>query len=1195
MLSLLRERGAACCKALMLLFCLCMPLTVAAQKPDAGAGERGKSITYNCQGERLSVALQQVERLSGYYKLQFTYEDVEPHRVSVKLNAVGMVEAMRALLKNTGLDYEVNGRFVQVFLPRKANGKSVNIEGSVVDAQGNPLEGAAVFNRTESSGVTCDLDGRFELKPEGDVVTLTFSYLGKKSATRKAKRGETLRIVLEDDETMLTDVVVTGYQQIDRRHLTSAVSTVKMEDLMVPGMTNLAQMLEGKIPDMAVSTNSGELNATPRLRIRGTSTIIGNREPLWVVDGIIVNDPVNLSPDVLNDPDYVNRIGNAISGLNPQDIERLDVLKDAAATALYGTRAANGVIVVTTKKGRAGKPQVSYSMTGTLRLRPAYSDRRIDLMNSKERILFSKDLVQLHYIYPQDMPLVGYEYALSRLYKGEYSPEEFQAQVARMQTMNTDWFDLLTSNSVSHDHNANISGGSEKVRYYVSLGHSNESDVIKDSKNKRYTAVAKVDLTLSDRTQLSFNVNGYQSTRHYPQASINPIDYAYNASRAIPAYESDGKYAFYKKNTGTRSRFMNFNILNELDNSYQLQTVSGFTATANLRYQATDWLNIHAVLSGFSSAAGLEGHWGDKTFYVARLRDSEYGQAPPTHSSLLPYGGELSTQTTRNTGYTTRLQFNLQQRLGEKHLLAVSLGGEANSNRYEAQARTERGYFQDRGKKFISDISDEFTEYTKWLRSNVPTLTDTQTNLLSAYLTASYTYDDFLTLNANTRYDGANKFGSRSNEKMLPVWSVSGMVDLMRFISPSKRECPLDQLSFKASYGEQGNMLDGQTSELVIRKGTMSHYYNELTSSVVAFANPDLRWEKTRSMNLGLEGSLWKNRLMFGLEYYYKRTTDAFMNKPISDVNGYTSYVVNSGIIVNKGYNLSLTAIPVRHAGWFWSLSGTLSKSMNAMKTNPGMEVYELGSFLNGTAVVEGQPIGTFWSYRFKGLNPENGGPMIDDQSEQKDELRHLNKFDTYTRVLTPSGVREPSLTGSLSHTISYKNWRLNASFYYSLGAKTRLFRIFKNFVGGYSSELNMNRDLLRAWKKPGDELTTHIPAVMGKLSPGYDDYADHWSHRSSYTGAPLSANYWEMYDYSTARVVSADFLKLSHLSLTYELPARLLQPMQLSRLAITLGATNLFTLAHRDLKGQTPTQSGFNEVQLGDTPTYTMGLVLNF
>ena len=161
-------------------------------------------------------------------------------------------------------------------------------------------------------------------------------------------------------------------------------------------------MLEGKIPDMVVTSNSGEINATPRLRIRGTSTIIGNREPLWVVDGIIVNDPVNLSPDVLNDPDYVNRIGNAISGLNPQDIERLDVLKDAAATALYGIRAANGVIVVTTKRGHVGKPVISCSVTGTFRRHPRYTDDKINLMNSKERIQFSQQLVANHYIYPNN-------------------------------------------------------------------------------------------------------------------------------------------------------------------------------------------------------------------------------------------------------------------------------------------------------------------------------------------------------------------------------------------------------------------------------------------------------------------------------------------------------------------------------------------------------------------------------------------------------------------------------------------------------------------------------------------------------------------------------------------------------------------------------------------------------------------------
>lgn len=1195
MLSLLREKVAAKLQILMLLLCLSMTSLARTNGQAHSLADNGKSITYSCNNEKLSVALRQLERLSGYYKLQFTYEDVESHRVSAKLKNATMDEAVRTLLRHTGLGYETKGRFVQIFVLSKNKGSGSEIRGIVVDAEGNPLEGAAVFNRTESSGVRCELDGTFSLNTKQDQVVLVISYLGKRSLTRKVARGETLRIVLEDDATQLNDVVVTGYQQIDRRHLTSAVTTVKMEDITVPGITNLSQMLEGKIPDMTVTTNSGELNATPRLRIRGTSTIIGNREPLWVIDGIIVNDPVNLSPDVLNDPDYVNRIGNAISGLNPQDIERLDVLKDAAATALYGTRAANGVIVVTTKKGRSGKPLISYSVTGTLRRRPHYTDRRIDLMNSKERILFSKELVNMHYIYPQDMPMVGYEYALSQLYKGIYTPEQFQDQVAKMQTMNTDWFDLLTENAFSQDHNANISGGSDRIRYYVSLGHSNEADVIKGSKNKRYTAVSKIDLTLSDRAQLSFNLNGYQSNRDYPQSAINPIDYAYNVSRAIPAFDEEGNYYYYQKNTGTRSRYMNFNILNELENSHQLQKISGFTATVNLRYQATDWLNIHGVLSGFSSNANLEGLWGEQTFYVARLRDCEYGQTPPTYSSELPYGGELSTQTTRNTGYTARLQLNFQKQIGTKHLFSAALGGEANSNRYEAQARTERGYFQDRGKKFISDVSEEFSEYTKWLRMNVPTITDTQTNLLSAYLTASYTYDELFTLNANARYDGTNKFGSRSNEKLLPVWSVSGMIDLMRIINPAKQQLMLDQLNFKASYGEQGNMLDGQTSELVIRKGTMSQYYNELTSTTVAFANPDLRWEKTRSMNMAIEGAMFKNRLMLGVEYYHKRTSDAFMDKPISDVNGYTSYIVNSGVIVNKGYNISATAVPVRNNVWYWSLSGNVSKTINSMKTKSGLEIYDLGAFLNGTAVVEGQAIGTFWSYRFLGLNPENGGPMIDDLSERKDELRQLGKFDTYTRVLTPSGVREPDVTGSLSQTLSYKNWRLSAVLYYSLGAKTRLFRIFKNFVGGYSSELNMNRDLLRAWKKPGDELITSIPSVMGKLSPGYDDYISHWSQSASYTGARLSENYWDMYDYSTARVVSADYLKLSSLSLTYELPQRLINPLNISRLAITFGATNLCTLADSALKGQTPTQGGFNEVQLGETPTYTVGLVLNF
>lgn len=1162
-----------------------------------------EGIKVQVENESLPQVFKRLEKVYGC-QILFVYNDVNSYSFTGVIQEKNAGDAVKKVLEGKPFICKVDGTFINVALAKRTyqekSGK-IRVSGKVIDDKGMPMVGVHVQTVGDvRSGVITDMDGKFSMSLPADnqkrVVELSFiGMVTERIIIACNKDALDLLITLQEDNEKLSEVVVTGYQQIDRRHLTSAVSSVSMEDIQMPGITNLTQMLEGKIPDMVVANNSGEINATPRLRVRGTSTIIGNREPLWVVDGIIVNDPVNLSPDVLNDPDYVNRIGNAISGLNPQDIERLDVLKDAAATALYGTRAANGVIVVTTKKGRAGKPEVAYSGTMTFRRRPYYTDDKINLMNSKERIQFSENLVGMHYIYPQNMPLVGYEYALHNLYNGTYTNSQFQSEVMRLQTMNTDWFDILTRNSFSTDHNVNISGGSENIRYYASLGYTDENDVIRWSDNKRYTANGKLDMILSPKLHLSFHLNGYLNEKTYTQDALNPIDYAYNTSRAIPAYTDNGDYAFYKKYGSVDIGYLNYNILNELDNSYQKQNVSSFTATANLRYQATDWLSFNGVISASTSNADLTGYWGEKTYYAACLRGCEYGAVPPQDWSYMPYGGELSKQTTRNKSYTARLQANFSKTFNETHYVSAVLGTEANSNRYEAFRTTERGYFEDRGKAFISDISTDYVAYTKWLLGNVPTVTDSQLNLLSAYMTASYSYSDYFTLNANMRYDGSNKFGSRSNEKILPIWSVSGMVDLNRVLSLNKIVEPLDALTFKASYGEQGNMLDGQTSELVIRKGSMNSYYNELYSTVHAFANPDLKWEKTQSLNLALEGALWNNRLQFGLEYYYKKTNDAFMEKAISDINGYTSYVVNSGTVVNRGYNLHVTAIPVRKKDIYWSISGSMSKIMNEMRTNPSAQAYDLSSFLNGTAVVKGHSLNTFWSYDFTGLNPKNGGPMFNDWSDRKGEVEQMDKLTAYTNVLIPSGQRDPDITGSLHNTFSYKSWKLNVGLYYSLGAKTRLFRVFKNFVSGYSSELNMNKALLQAWSKPGDEKHTNIPAVMGMQSDGYGDYRFHWSSNYDWKGAKLADNSWDMYDYSNARVVSANYLKISSLSLTYEVPIEWLKNYHIKRLALTLGATNLYTFCHKDLKGQTPTQSGFSEVQLSDTPTYTFGLAVNF
>ena len=346
--------------------------------------------------------------------------------------------------------------------------------------------------------------------------------------------------------------------------------------------------------------------------------------------------------------------------------------------------------------------------------------------------------------------------------------------------------------------------------------------------------------------------------------------------------------------------------------------------------------------------------------------------------------------------------------------------------------------------------------------------------------------------------------------------------------------------------------------------------------------------------------SFLNNRLQVETEYFHKKTTDAFLSKKIADINGFESYVVNSGTITNSGFNFTVTATPVKLKDFYWIFSGNLSKIYNKIETAPGAETYELDDFLNGSAVVEGQPIGTFYSYRFVGLSPVDGGPVFEDWEDRYTEISNSDNYSTYTRVLTPSGKREPDITGSINNTFTYKQWRLGVTLLYNMGAKTRLFRLFDGVNGnGYSSEQNVSRDLMDRWMKPGDEQHTSIPAIIGSGNPAYYYYNQHWAQggdsQITWKGAHIADNSWQMYDYSDVRVVSADYLKLSTLSLTYEFTRKQLEKLGLERLAITASGYNLKTWCDSALRGQTPTQGGFSQVQLSDTPSYTLGVTIDF
>ena len=1129
-----------------------------------------------------------------HYEFVFNSGDVQSlNRITLSLKDASLQKILDVLLKDSNLEYVIEQKTVVIkkrtVAPTEAP-KSILLKGIVTDHKHHPLPGVTLRIEGTNLGTSTDAKGEFVLNITDDMKSLIVSFIGMKSQHITLEKGKNFyRIMLEEDTQEMDEVVVTGYQVVDRRKNTSAITSVRAEDIMRPGVTSIDQMLEGQIPDLISMTNSGEIGVAPKLRIRGTSTLIGNREPLWVIDGIVQQDPVNISPEELNNPDYINRIGNAISGLNPQDIDRIDVLKDASATALYGTKAANGVIVITTKRGHVGKPQVSYNMTGTFKFRPRYSDRHIDVMTSKERVQFSRDLLNNQYIFPGNTSLVGYEYLYAQLYANQLTYDEFVKQVSDMEALNTDWFDALGDDVFSSQHTLSLTGGSDLIRYYASIGYTDDNDVIKSNRNDRYTAKLNLDIHFSDKFSASLSFDGNKSIQKYYQSDLAPINYAYNTSRAIPFRNEDGTLHFYQKpNGGTHYRF---NILHELNNSGCTQNGSGRSFQANLLYNPLKWLRINGIFAYSVSNTEVDSYWGAETFHVAGLRRGEFGGSIDAENCELPAGGELQQQTSRNENYTARLQIDANKYFGtdEQHNINASLGLEASSSKYVGTDITNRGYYPDRGLQFATFQQGVYPKFDAWQLANRPMLTDNLTNLLAAYASVSYSYQNWITLNANARFDGSNRFGSQGNEKLLPVWSASLSYNPLEQFHATGF---FDFLQLKYSYGYQGNMLEGQSPELIIKKLPLDDYFHELVSEVSVYPNPELKWERTASMNAGIELSMLERRVMISSDFYYKKTKDAFMDKEISGVNGTNAHMVNGGEILNRGFNVSLTVSPIRSKAFRWSLSTSVSKTFNRIETKPSTDQYKVDNFLNGTVIAKGRPVNTFFSYRFKGLSPEDGGPLFYDYKENPERLYGKSQHDVYTTVLEASGSREPKLSGGINNTFTYKNFRLNMTLAYSLGAKTRLFKLFDN--QDFNPERNVNRAFLNRWQRAGDERYTDIPAI---LNGGVNTYDVHWSNGSYFSGLipVLATNAWDMYNYSNLRVVSANYLKCTTMSLTYSFPDELISKWKLQRLELSVSTNNPFIVCSSKLKGQTPTQGGFTTVQLSERPTFSFGLYVSF
>lgn len=868
------------------------------------------------------------------------------------------------------------------------------VTGHVYDPGKEALVGVTVAVKgSTSGGAITDENGRYMiLVPNESGTVIVFSSIGFEKKEVAVGDKKVIDVTMTEKSAYLDEVVVTGYQNVNRRELASAVSQIEMDEIKLSDKFSIDQMLAGQVAGMSVTTTGGGPSATPKIRIRGTSSLYGNTAPLWVLDGIILDDNSvnwdasgNLDP-LAEDAQYL--VGNAIAGVNPNDIESITVLKDASATAIYGVQAANGVIVVTTKKGRNGPAQVTYNGSVSINQRENY--RRLYLMDAGERVQLSKDLLDSRLSYTRKDFNLGYEMLKAQYDAKKLTRSQFDAAVTEMIDRNTDWFDLLFRNAVTQNHTLSLSGGNESTTYYSSVGASISQGTAREEVSKRYTATLKVNSWISPKVYIGFQLNGSITDNQGYHSSFNPDSYARETARTIPAYNADGSLFFYRpyesfSTSNMANQTYAFNALHESQTTGNYADLASLTGLMNFVWKIYDGLRYEMTGSYVYNATKTTTWAQEDSYYVNQLRgyvfdELEFGSSF-WNESVIPQGGVLSKSEATKTTLDIRNTLSYSKDF-KGHLVSALATSEIRSVITDGFSGTHYGWMPERGQVISPSYTDAYIVDLK-NGAFTPVITDNRANTVSWIFSGIYSYKDKYTLNANVRMDGSNQFGENPKYRFLPIWSVAGKYALTNEAFMKPYEDWLSYLALRLSYGIQGNVDKGTSPDLVMQIGSIDSNTGMATSTVAYWPNEDLRWEKTTQYNVGLDFSFLLDRITATVDFYKKVGTDMIVNKTISAVNGYTIRKINGGNVNNSGVELAVKFTPLQTKDMRLVIGFVHSYNKNELikandETNNTRE-----NMLSGSALIEGEALGTIYSYPFAGLDHETGLPVFYDKNNR--------------------------------------------------------------------------------------------------------------------------------------------------------------------------------------------------------------------
>lgn len=1034
------------------------------------------------------------------------------------------------------------------------------IKGLVTSDEDNmPLIGASVFVAPddlkkinypkESIGVMTAIDGSFIINVPDNITRIFCSYLGHNQKEIKLGKEKFYNIQLESSSHELDNIVVTGYQNIERRKLTSAISKVKMTDQLIGSAHSIDQILGGQVAGLAAVTSTGAPGAPVKIRIRGTSSLNGTQDPLWVLDGIPLEGTDIPKMEDLQDID--NIYSTSIAGINPNDIEDITVLKDAAATAIYGARAANGVIVITTKSGKKGKTRVSFSTK--LSYVPNVNINKLNLLNSNEKVQLEMDLLQSDYTYREKKGGVSeilQQYNQLDAFRsggfGSISPEA-QSAINQLRNINTDWNDILFRDAFNQEYNLSISGGSDRATYYTSLGYYKEKGNVIGVDASRFNFTGKTTYQVNKYLKLGANIYANQMKNHSyltdADSFTSPTFYSRRANPYQLVYDENNNYVYDDNITGKGDdEIENFNIFEERNNTSNENTIQSFSSIFDVNLRLNDHFKVTSQVGLQVNNSSIE-KVADHDSYAMRKEKRKTRLAALGDKSFLPDGGFHKQYENKSSQVTWKTMAEYRTQIKSIHEIEAMAGAEIRKTWY--QTLFSAGYGFDRKTLTTQPVVFPNAEQA----SSVPLHSKSyvENAYASWFGTFSYTLLQRYTLGGSIRFDGSDLFGVDKKYRYLPLYSVSGLwrissEEFMRSIDW------IDNLAVRASYGIQGN-IDKNTSPYVMGTYKVEQILPDNSENAIRVDSPPndkLRWEKTQSVNAGIDFSVLNQAISLGVDYYYRYSSDLIGIKMTPLETGFSSTTVNWATLQNQGIEFSVTTRNIRTKNFTWytnfnigyNNNKILKMSVPANQTTPSLEGYPIGAiFAYPSAGLDSEGYPLFLNSAGEKVtadvffNMKNGGPDL-----TAEEHRALFKY---------MGTTEPLYSGGFTNTFTIKRFEIAVNCIFNLGQYVQTQPSYS--ITGYDRGMNTNRDILDRWTTSNPN--GRFPALISNTKNGQ-------SYRHNEYTAFNDLNYYNSMD---TWVKKGNYMRVQSIRVGYKLPENWLKLFHMSSGSVSLEGRNLF------------------------------------